>query len=85
MSPYSDFTASQLLSIIRAMGWRLVPGRGATLHPEPVDKTARACLPKGLMLAVNERRVAIRTLLCLEDHQSGNRSFSQQTEGNTSG
>lgn len=69
-------TATQLLTIIRAFGWRVVPGRGANVHLEPEKDDARAALPRGLALAVNEKRISIRTLLALEQHQARNRSFT---------
>jgi len=72
---YSEMTPTQLLSIVRAFGWRLVPGRSARLHLEPVAVNARVALPPGLTLAIKERSVAIRTILALES-SSGSSSFT---------
>lgn len=82
MKGYSDFTATQLLTIVRAFGWRVVPCRGANVRLEPEKDDARAGLPKGLALAVHEKRIALRTLLALEQNQARNRSFTGQMGDN---
>lgn len=78
MRGYECLTATQLLSVVRAMGWRCVPGRGANIHLEPDRDDARAALPKGLAVAVNEQRIQLRTILAMEDHQRRNRSLREQ-------